>query len=146
MPLSRFMRIFLSPSWRSNSLRLCLVINRTNSWMLYDQLTSGTKKYVTLRSNQLQRAANNSPVIYIVDPWNTPLAYYRPISNVAYSVSNTNDIMARQTCFTIGGQVNVATYDLFSYGPDQRTYVPWANNLWCDQPVYANDDIGNSQR
>ena len=76
----------------------------TNSWMLYSQLTSGPKKYYNFRPSQLLgppiivgTVTNN--VTVILDPWNRPYNYY-----CRYPLTNA--------------QVNMATFDLWSYGPN----------------------------
>lgn len=120
---------------------------RTNSWMLLTQLTGGSKKYLTFARNELDFSGG---VTNIVDPWSNPYVYYRPISNVSYSVWGTN---GNPSLCAVGGQVNTATFDLFSYGPDGRTYVPGATNTapqawnagWV-APQSAIDDIGNGRR
>ena len=57
--------------------------------------------------------------------------------------------------YTFGGQVNVSAYDLFSFGPDQLTFVPgclpyyvgsyawYAINYPYANTNSANDDITN---
>ena len=84
----------------------------------------------------------------IVDSWKNPVVYYRPISNVAYVVYGNNDIKTYASNFNyaIGGQINIATYDLFSCGADQMTYVPGAVPTWWSNSQYGVDDIGNCKR
>ena len=72
----------------------------TNSWLLYTQL-SGSKQYIRFTTNQLATfwLAGGSPITYIVDPFGAPYNYYNP-------------------GFPTNAQMNQATYDLWSYGPD----------------------------
>lgn len=126
---------------------------RTNSWMLYTQLTSGPKKYVNLRSNQVVTLAG---MPYLPDPWGNPIVYYRPTSNVVYQVSNASHwTNAVRDNYAVGGLVNSATYDLFSFGSDGKTFVPGANwyepdsarisSSWTTTNT-VNDNIGNCNR
>lgn len=70
----------------------------------------------------------SSGLTNIYDAFGMPLNYYNspttPFAMINNSITGTN-----YTCigYTVGGQVNVSTYDLFSYGSDRMTYVPGAN-------------------
>ena len=131
---------------------------RENSELLYAQLTGGPKKYVTFSSTEVAHAPGGTP--YIVDPWGSPLVYFCPGSNVTYQVSNqtisygydtvpeTNYCIAGLDNFTVGGLANSDFFDLFSYGPDKKTYVPGASQTWAfwNNPAWATDDVSVSPR
>ncbi|MCG3147857.1 MAG: hypothetical protein PCFJNLEI_01298 [Verrucomicrobiae bacterium] len=88
----------------------------------------------------------------IFDPWGKLYNYYNS-PNTPYENIKTNAYAG----YTRGGQVNVITYDLFSYGPDGGTFVPGNPPYAYDHPWYgwyetsalwgrtnsANDDITN---
>ena len=89
----------------------------TNSYILYRALVGGSKAYFTFKPNQLE--TNSTPGangFYIRDPFGYRYCYY-------CSPGATD-------------QVNQATFDLWSYGPDGVNYLPAAGWL-------ANDDITN---
>lgn len=115
---------------------------RTNCWMLYDQLAGGNRKYVKFGPGELQATDR---LTNIVDAWKNPIYYYRPTGNVAYTVFTNNNIKAYTSNlnYAVGGLVNVSTYDLFSCGADQMTHVPGAVPTWWSNQTYSIDDIGN---
>lgn len=104
----------------------------------------------------------------IFDPWKNPYVYYNS-PTTPYGLTNSGPnlpsygTVASHTLgsgYTLGGQVNVPSYDLFSFGPDGYTYVPgvtsanvlWGNRLinWVDNSFTpwaktnsAADDITN---
>ncbi len=111
---------------------------KENSANLYSQLVGGPQKYATFNTTEIVTQGGTT---FIVDPWGTPVNYYRPISNVAYQISNissipgrdyissTNFYVAGSDNFTQGGMVRTISYDLFSYGPDKKTSAP-GNTAW----------------
>ena len=113
----------------------------TNNWILYRALSgaNGGKRYLKFPANQLRvniasgstnssgTGASSGGLTNICDPWGTPYNYYCS-PKTAYGVSNgipsswpTNAIWYGG--YAVGGQVNVGSYDLFSYGSDKSTYV-----------------------
>jgi prepilin-type N-terminal cleavage/methylation domain-containing protein len=120
---------------------------QTNSWMLYQQLTTGPRKYINLRPDQIS-SNSMSGIPFIVDPWGSPIVYYAPRENVPYEAGFEvlGDYAVVTNRFTKGGQVNSASFDLFSYGPDQMTFVPGAPAANWGNAAAANDDIGNFHR
>ena len=131
----------------------------TNNAYLYSALFAHGKKYLSgfppsqIRTNQATGLTN------IVDVFGIPFNYYNSpgttfgVSNVMpYATMNVDS----NTGYTVGGQVNQATYDLFSYGPDHYTsvpgaistggsYPPWKPGAWA-WASSANDDITNWRR
>lgn len=67
-----------------------------NSGLLYTALTGSSKKYFTFRPEQIKVSGG---VTYIADPFGVSYNYYRNSS---------------------GTQSNAATFDLWSFGPDQQ--------------------------
>ena len=133
----------------------------TNNWILWRTLSGagGSKKYINFSASQLRvnlfggsnllTGANSTVggLTNICDGWGTPYNYFNS-PTTSYAVSNSANLG-----YTLGGQVNTAAYDLFSYGPDHVTYVPnavasaWKAGLasyspWTNQ-VSAADDISN---
>jgi general secretion pathway protein G len=81
------------------------------SGRLYAALTNGAGKYMTFKPNQIAADAGTT---YIVDPFGTPYNYYC-----------TSPVQQNQT--------NSATFDLWSYGPDNKNdtaddIVNWRQN------------------
>ena len=134
-------------------------IEATNNFILYNALcptnraVTGRKTYVKFPAAQI-RTNYTTGLPCICDPWGTPFNYYCSPST-AYSVSNNypDPVTGTNTAFTMGGQVNGGTYDLFSYGPDKLTYVPgalwprgfnsgWRQEAWTNA-ISGKDDLGN---
>jgi len=118
----------------------------SNSWCLYRALTQPKRYY---KASQLDIANKTGAGIYFKDPWGNPWNYYRPIPPQSTSLSVSNAMSFGS--FAIGGQVNLSSYDLFSFGPDGCTYIPGSAqgySYWrwyadqC-QPQHALDDINN---
>jgi len=129
----------------------------TNNWLLYRALagTNGRKKYMSFPASIVHTnagcrsldgattvtqywgaASGFTPctpggLVNIYDGFNMPLNYYHspttPFAMINNSIIGTNgyDCIG----YTVGGQVNVGSYDLFSYGSDRLTYVPGANGI-----------------
>jgi len=128
----------------------------TNNVLLYNALSptnAGRKVYMKFSTAQIRtNSATALPNIY--DPWGTPLNYYcSPLT--AFGVSNNlpSPITGTNTGYSVGGQVNISSFDLFSYGPDRVTYVPgalhangnfsgWYLSAWTTKSA-ADDDITN---
>ncbi|MCG3146636.1 MAG: hypothetical protein PCFJNLEI_00069 [Verrucomicrobiae bacterium] len=117
---------------------------RTNSWLLYRALCSGPKKYINLRNDQLAVAG---AITYIVDPWRTPYMYYCPYPPQPTLVITSvhNPATGSSNNIAIGGQVNLTSFDLMSFGPDTYTYIP-GFKLFRYEPntnLFLVDDIKN---
>jgi len=118
----------------------------SNSWFLYRALTQPKCYY---KASQLDIANKTGGGIYFKDPWGNPWNYYRPIPPQSTSLTVSNAMSFGS--FAIGGQVNLSSYDLFSFGPDGCTYIPGSAqgySYWrwyADQcsPQHAIDDINN---
>ena len=122
----------------------------TNNWILYNALcptNPGRKTYFRFPGAQIRtNTFIQLPNIY--DSWAKPLNYYNsPNTAFAVMASSTNNYG-----YTLGGQVNVTSYDLFSYGPDGYTFISrsalsagWTGALWINTNS-ANDDIWSSGR
>jgi len=97
-----------------------------------------TQYYDTTLDGTLQR---NTALPNIYDAFGQPILYYNS-PQTAFSLTTTT---------MSGGQVNPATYDLFSFGPDGDTYIGsktqtgWTINHWTN-PAAASDDIMGGSR
>ena len=123
----------------------------TNCYTLI--VRQGRKVY--LHFTPLQYKANPATgLTNICDAWGTPLNYYNSPTTPFSLVNSAVGSYTTNQGYSVGGQVNLTTYDLFSYGPDHLTYVPtiwegswWALNPWSlpdwANPSSANDDLTN---
>ena len=131
----------------------------SNNLVLYRALSGvgGGRKYLSFPASAIRTnmyiamtisGNTTSEMCGIFDPWGKLYNYYNS-PRTPYAVIQTSAYAG----YTLGGQVNVTTYDLFSYGPDGATYVPGsvaAANAWTAAASYpytnpraANDDIAN---
>ena len=126
----------------------------TNNAVLYRALVGQGKKYLSGFPAAQIRTNTATGLTNIVDVYGIPFNYYN-LPGVAFALSN-NVFGVNSNCgFSVGGQINTATFDLFSYGPDRFTYVPgafavdvnrpWAPGAWS-WASSANDDITNWKR
>jgi type II secretory pathway pseudopilin PulG len=127
----------------------------TNNWILYKALFLQGKHYLNFPAAQLRlNQVCIPPLTNMYDPWGSPYVYYCS-PTTAYAVLNNapGPLTGTNTGYTVGGQVNVESYDLFSYGSDRLTYVPgaaynygnnsgWFLTGWTNMSS-ANDDIAN---
>lgn len=130
----------------------------TNNWILYNALapaTPGRKTYFRFPAAQIRtNTFIQLPNVY--DAWAKPIVYYNsPTTAFGFGcqTGSTNN-----TGFMLGGQVNLTSYDLFSFGPDGYTYiftptwavvggaVAWTSNAKWITTNSANDDITNWSR
>jgi type II secretory pathway pseudopilin PulG len=133
----------------------------TNSWLLYNALAGGGQTYVRLPVGVVRQpykiesiAGWNFEMSFpvLVDPWGRTYNFYRTVPPL---VTMTNVNPGGPNYFTgtlIGGQRNPASYDLWSYGADGRTY-PGPNPGWMDwipqgqwNAASSADDIANFNR
>ena len=70
-----------------------------------------------------------------------PYNYFRPPTPMT-SVVITNPFCwwYDNNLVSAGGQKNIVSFDLFSYGPDRKTYV---NGMGWQTPTAHEDDITN---
>jgi len=140
----------------------------SNSWLLYRALTQpkiyykasqldiGIGSILNVTTNQVSVPVFT--VNYFKDPWGRPWNYYRPAppqsaSLIVNNVCGSWPVGPFFASTAIGGQMNPATFDLFSFGPDGCTYIPGSAAGGCsypwrwygDQcsPQHAIDDINN---
>ena len=130
-----------------------------NSGLLLAQLLHASKSYYHFRKDQTNTLGASVPtnsIPYwpsatnnvIVDRWGTPLNYYctYPVLTKA-TYAQTGVSGSWQLCYSIGGQMNVTTFDLWSYGPDSFTYLPIAGvSADWNLPAYSLDDVTNWKR
>lgn len=130
----------------------------TNNWLLYRAIsgtcTGCSKAYLKfpitqLRSNVLVPIVSGSTTglaLNICDPWGKPYVFYRS-PGTAFATASVGGMG-----YTVGGQMNLATFDLYSYGPDGYTFIPgilftsWNSPVWTTnwiKPESATDDITN---
>jgi len=156
----------------SSSMRVSMNgnVEAQNSAALYRALMGGPKKYISLPAKQLQQAPITSlfqttspyptnvvlPLMtgsitnfIIIDPWGRPINYYhtkpvQPTTTATNSIPE-NPIASPLLNAVVGGQVNLTSYDLMSYGPDMSTYEPKLSFQFAS-PAAANDDITNFRR
>ena len=120
---------------------------------IYTIVRQGRKAYLRFPAAQIQtNSTTGLPNIY--DPWGAPFNYYcSPRTDYAVLNNFPDPITGTNTGYSVGGQVNGLTYDLFSYGPDRLTYVRgsahangsfsgWYRVGWTYN-ASAIDDIGN---
>jgi general secretion pathway protein G len=100
--------------------------NTANSILLYRALATGQKHYMTFKPNQLRDSGTTIMIPIACDPTNSTVPNVVLIDpfGVPYNYFN------RPAC-SPDGQTNAATFDLWSYGP---------NNI---NDEGANDDITN---
>ena len=121
-----------------------------NTNIYYTIVRQGRKAYLRIPASQI-RTNPTTQLANIFDAWGKPINYYNsPRAAAGYgSVGGSQN-----SGFTLGGQMNSTTYDLFSYGPDGFTYAgtgatgnPWvsATAKWTN-PNSAADDIANWNR
>ena len=122
-----------------------------NSGLLLAQLLSASKTYYHFRKGQtntlIANVATNMLAVtmpVIVDSWNNPINYYctRPVNPTATYTYTPWSVTWGMYCST-GGQVNVASFDLWSYGQDGFTYLPVGPAGYWNTPAYAADDVRN---
>ena len=146
-----------------------LIGEATNNAVLYRALLGQGKKYLVgfpsdqIRTNYATGTNNSSGVMNIFDVFGTPFNYYNspgtPFQQGVVTDATTGVALA-WSGYSMGGQVNVTSYDLFSYGHDRWTFVasnlpgplgganvslPWTVPYWRT-PAAANDDITNWRR
>jgi len=126
----------------------------TNNAILYRALLGQPKKYLTVFPSSQIKTNLATGLTNIVDVFGIPFNYYNSPATVLANMNNVNGV--NSNCgYTVGGQVNKATFDLFSYGPDHLTCVPgafavdvnrpWAPSGWA-WTNSAIDDITNWRR
>lgn len=112
-------------------------------------LASGQKVYLRFPAAQIRHnpapniAGLNLPGLpNLYDPWGKPYVYYNsPATPFGFISTCTNLIpigsaIAIGNGYTVGGQVNGTSFDLFSFGPDRYTYVPGAPSTTnCSGPA-----------
>lgn len=123
-----------------------------NSGLLLAQLLSGSRTYYHFRKGQTNTltanvATNMSALAVtmpvIVDSWNNPINYYctysAPVATYTYVPWSATWGMY----YSIGGQVNMANFDLWSYGQDGFTYLPVGPAGYWNTNSYSADDVKN---
>ena len=138
----------ISPSYCAES---------TNNAILYRALL-GQKRYLAGFPTAQLKTNEGTLLPNIIDVFGIPFNYYNS-PGTTFGVSNiilVSFSVNSNTGYAVGGQVNTATYDLFSYGPDHYTsvpgaiatggsYPPWTPGAWA-WASSANDDITNWRR
>ncbi|MCG3149178.1 MAG: hypothetical protein PCFJNLEI_02638 [Verrucomicrobiae bacterium] len=146
------------PQTQSGRISKHAIVESANGNTLYKALFQQGKVYLhnfPEKQIRVKTAWGATGVVQtnLCDVWGTPFNYYCSPRSVA-----TNNPPAFCLCYNPGvahgGQINLASFDLFSYGPDQTTYVPgsfyWGatgnNGSWLE--VFTNvasvsDDITN---
>lgn len=142
------------PPTRPERCSTSYLAESTNNAILYRALLGQGKQYLTgfppaqLKTNALTLLPN------IVDVFGIPFNYYN-VPGLAFGVSN-NVFGVNSNCgYSVGGQNNITSFDLFSYGLDHYTWVPGAFALDVNRPWApgawgwtnsAADDITNWRR
>lgn len=109
----------------------------TNSWLLCAQLTQ-PKPYLKTDSGMITKQHG---LTVLRDPWGNPWNYFRPVTNEPWQTVN----LPNKASYVLGGLVNIASYDLWSYGPDGVTAVPGAQG-YAAGIHYWHEDVYSSQR
>jgi hypothetical protein len=117
-----------------------------NSSLLYQQV-SNYMDPATVRVGNARFDSCGGPSVTnltILDPWETPYNYYCTYPPIA-SVTLSNVVcwgIWGGNLISIGGKKNQTKFDLFSYGPDRKTYVAGITYNFSD-PKLAEDDLKN---
>lgn len=130
----------------------------SNNWLMYRAIsgtcTGCSKAYLgfstlQVRSNVMIGVVSGTKTglaLNVYDPWGKPYLYYNS-PRTAFATGS-----AGGAGYTVGGQVNVTAFDLYSYGADGCTYIPgiiftnWNSPVWSTNWVKResiNDDITN---
>lgn len=88
-----------------------------NNELLYRALLTDGRHYFT-SPPRMVRVNSSTSRTNLFDDWEMPLVYYCS-PTTSYGITN----LPANGGYTVGGQKNPLTFDLFSYGPDQLTYV-----------------------
>lgn len=108
-----------------------LSAEKSNSFLLYQALFAGARKFGQLPANSLA-TEQYLGITYIRDAFQRPVNYYcttSPTMPIIYTnVLAVTATSSYSNFFALGGQVSLSAFDLFSYGPDQRTYLNSTTN------------------
>lgn len=123
-----------------------------NTNIYYTIIRQGRKVYLRFPPSQVR---TNPVTLFanVYDAWGKPIVYYNS-PQTAFSFGWNN---SANTGYMLGGQVNVSTYDLFSFGPDGCTQIAstWpavgGAVAWTSASKWTNvnssaDDIANWNR
>ena len=145
------------------------IAESTNNWILYRALSGagGGKKYLRFAASQLRVSIASGGTNYtatggltnIVDPWGTSFNYYCSPTTPFTNMQPCGVGLTLNVGYTLGGQANAGSFDLWSYGPDHFTCVPgasymlwgicntypWYNTMWTNRSSSV-DDITNFGR
>jgi prepilin-type N-terminal cleavage/methylation domain-containing protein len=102
--------------------------NTANSILLYWALAAGQKRYMTFKPNQLRNYGNTINITIACDPTNSTVLNVVLIDPFGQPYNYFN----RPAC-SLDGQTNSTTFDLWSYGPDNKKdtaddIVNWRQN------------------
>jgi len=107
----------------------CGLTEATNNWYLYRALIE-QNRYLTLpaafvRPNSMTHTNATDRLTNIFDPYDNPYNYYNSPETPynCFGCTGGTAIPPTNTGYTVGGQINSSSYDLFSYGPDGKTFV-----------------------
>ncbi len=148
-PTSSVYRISMTYSVESHDSSL--LYQQIGSYLSSSNLKVGTNVFDVC--GQTDISATN--FFAMMDPWETPYNYYctySPLTTATnviatcFGIWGPND--STEGTISMGGQRNAVTFDLFSYGPDRKTYEtkPSGSRLIShvhDDPKYLADDITN---
>lgn len=126
-----------------------------NNSLLYRALFEKGKRYVNFPAAQIRlNPVCAPPLTNMYDTWGSVFVYYNSPAT-PYAVSNNlpDPVTGTNTGYTLGGQINSTTYDLFSYGSDRLTFIPgakynngnfsgWYRPAWTSTNS-ALDDVAN---
>lgn len=135
----------------------------SNNWYMLRALngTAGGKTYMKFNPTMLQTnntvLTGSNMLVNVYDPWGGVYNYYcspktaPALSNNFYGYPTNVNV---NNGYQAGGQVNVNSFDLFSYGPDRATFVAttlgygyWSDGPWFSTkfrvPESAVDDVTN---
>ena len=150
-PTSSLVRI--SSIWYSSGQKRWATAEINNSGLLLAQLAGAAKKYYNFRKDQTNTLSAASPtngpawatMNVIVDRWGSPLNYFCTYPTIPTPIYWSYNYGGGTLYCSTGGQMNVSSFDLWSYGPDNVTYLPISGADW-NTPSYAADDITNWKR
>ena len=119
--------------------------DQTNSSLLYNQIVATGRNYFRPPKHLIGKSSTGAATFF-VDPFSKAYNYYSTMP-VIENITWTGSGGPMQNYAWSGGQVNRATFDLFSYGFDGRTYPgPAPADAAWNNPATAVDDITNWTR
>ena len=149
------------PSTSPVRISCFITAESSNNASLYNALFRHGKNYLQGFPPGQLRINNFTGLTNIFDVFGTPFSYYNSPatpSALVNAIDTNANAFNQSASYILGGQVNLASYDLFSYGPDQitfaatnaiypywKSYIAGPTVAWTLKSS-ASDDITNFRR